>query len=110
MQRQIRLRVLLRRERTMWVAQCLEHDIAAQGPNIREAQRAFLTTLAAQVRSDLDRGREPLRGIPPAPEEYFRAFELSVPVGEPLEEKVPTETPPAYQIDALQGREFRVYG
>lgn len=98
------LRVLFKRGTQMWVAQCLEHDLAAQGPSLEEARVAFERTLAAQVQLDLSRGLTPLEGIPPAPQEYFRIFAEAEFLVQPRQEQ--GSVPPAYQIAAL--REFRL--
>jgi hypothetical protein len=103
----LRLRVLLRFETQMWVAQCLEHDIAVQGRSIPEAKRMFLATLRAQVRLDVERGKKPLEGIPPAPHEYEREFEEAEALKDEPEISLTSGVPPAYQIAALS-EEFRV--
>ena len=69
------LRVLLIPEGRFWVAQGIDKDIAAQGLDPDGARRAFLKTLAAQIRLDLERGREPLAAIKEAPDWYFQAYE-----------------------------------
>ena len=69
------LRVLLIPEGRFWVAQCIDHDIAAQGLDMDGARRAFLKTLSAQILADLGAAREPLSSIQPAPDWYFQAYE-----------------------------------
>ena len=66
-----RLRLLLLKEGTQWVAQCLEHDLAAQGPEIDDAVNAFVDLFAAKVIADAAAGREPLSSCKPAPAYYF---------------------------------------
>jgi hypothetical protein len=63
--------VLLHRDGNAWVAQCLEKDLAVQGPSVEEAKNRFLRTLSAQIQDDLLDGREPLSGLPQAPASYF---------------------------------------
>ena len=101
---ELSLRVLFKRASQMWVAQCLEHDLAAQGPSLETARIAFERTLAAQVQLDLSRGLAPLAGIPPAPQEYFQIFAEAEFQVQPLQEQ--GSLPPSYQIAAL--REFRL--
>jgi hypothetical protein len=94
-QHPILLHIVLLQEGEFWVAQALEYDIAAQGKDIKGAQRAFLRTLSAQVQLDIDNGRTPLEGIGPAPEWYFQAFTN----GRPLESFVrPPIAPAPYNI------------
>jgi hypothetical protein len=69
------LRVLLIPEGDFWVAQCIDHDIAAQGSDPDGARRAFLITLAQQIELDVAKNRVPLEAIKPAPEWYFTAYE-----------------------------------
>ena len=52
------------READYWVAQCLEHDIAAQGKTLPEVEDAFRKTVVGQIVLDLRKGREPLDSYP----------------------------------------------
>ena len=76
------LHVLLFKERVgpqdVWVAQCLEHDITAQGDTVREAQKDFERTVRGEIVLALEAGREPLAGIAPAPSRYQDLWELAV--------------------------------
>lgn len=63
--------VLLLKEGDQWVAQCLEHDIAAQGKEIDDALTAFAVIWRAQLLEDVNDGREPFSTSGPAPEHYF---------------------------------------
>src|SRR5262249_29907877 len=76
------LKVLLRKENRSWVAQCVDYDIAAQGETVRAAMSAFHRTLKAQVMLDIERGREPLKAIPAAPEVYAKQFDVAEPLRE----------------------------
>lgn len=68
------LHVLLIREGEYWVAQALDIDIAAQGRTQELAEKALISNLKAQAQLDVEHGREPFEGIPPAPPEYWDAF------------------------------------
>ncbi|HTY11807.1 MAG TPA: hypothetical protein VMF88_12135 [Bacteroidota bacterium] len=57
-----------------WIAQCLEHNIAAQGKNIQKAVEAFTKTFVGQVVLDVKYDRKPLEGIPKAPAMYWDKF------------------------------------
>ena len=58
------VRVLLWKEEDVFLAQCLEHDICVQAPDIETLQRRFEATIAAEG------GRGDLESIPPAPEDF----------------------------------------
>lgn len=65
-----------------WVVQCLEYDIAAQGPSLSEALGRLKTTIAAEM---AERGGS-LDAIPPAPQRFFDMRESAsapTPKGEP---------------------------
>ena len=63
--------VLLHRDGSAWVAQCLEYDLAAQAPTVEEAKNRFLRTLSAQILDDLLDGRRPLSRLGQAPQHFF---------------------------------------
>ena len=46
---QEKLRILLFEEDGTWAAQCLEHDIAAQGKTMEEAARCLAITIVAEL-------------------------------------------------------------
>ncbi len=96
--------ILLLKEE-IWSAQCLEHDIAAQGKTIDEALEELSILIAAEL-SVADESS--LKHVPPAPEPYWRAFrdalEVTAPRAFPV---VPLhEVPPAFMLPEF--RELRV--
>lgn len=56
--------VLLTEENGIYLAQCIEYDIAAQGSSIEKAKRAFEKTIVGQIILDIQYGKKPLEGIP----------------------------------------------
>lgn len=86
---EFKLSVLLFRGSEMWVAQCLDYDIAAQGKTITEAKEAFALTFAGQVFVDLHHGVAPLAGFAQAPREYWDRFKT----GERLADRQPIFIP-----------------
>lgn len=70
----LRLSVLLLHCEGMWVAQCLEHDLAAQGRSIAAAKDALARTIAGQVIVDVEHNQEPLATFSAAPAEYWAKF------------------------------------
>ena len=71
---EFKLNVLLLREGEMWIAQCLDYDIAAQGRTIAAAKQAFAHTFAGQVLVDVHNNVQPLQGFEQAPPEYWEKF------------------------------------
>ena len=71
----LRLSVLLLKEGESWVAQCLEHDIAAQGKTANDAKHALEKTIAGQGFLDLKSGVSPIVNIKPAPDYYRNLFD-----------------------------------
>ncbi len=65
------INVLLLCDQGIWVAQCLEHDIAAQGKTIKQAMKTFSKSFAGQVFMDVENGKQPLEDFTPAPVEYW---------------------------------------
>lgn len=54
-----------------WVAQALEHDIAAHGGDIEQAKVAFERTLSAYIQLAHKYQEEPLAKLVPAPRVFF---------------------------------------
>jgi len=56
-----------------WIAQCVEHDICAQGRDLPAVQRNMTAALVAECDYTVAKGGEPFAGIDPAPS-YFEAM------------------------------------
>ena len=96
-----KIRVLLFRDSDMWVAQCLEYDIAAQGKTLDEVQNRLKRTFVGQIILDVEMGKQPLQGIAEAPQMFFERFENC---GHRLKEATPftfDDIPPAYVVNAI---------
>lgn len=61
-------------DRSWWIAQCLEFDIAAQGDTLAEVQLEFQRVLAARVLSAKDLGVDPFEGVPQAPAPFWHRY------------------------------------
>ena len=108
------VRVLLARESGAWLAQALEHDIAAHGSTLAEAQVALCRAIASQIVVALHNGQEPLADFKPAPDVYWHHFrnaqKLAIDrmIYEPsasvdlLEPSVLESLPPAYIANDLR--------
>lgn len=91
------LYVLLLQEGDYWVAQCLQHDVAAQGRTPEEARLAFLRTLVGQIQLGL------LASTPAAPSSYWTLWGKAVAHQQPAPVEIPSDVapPPAYMISSL---------
>lgn len=86
------VKVLLLQEGDYWVAQGLEHDIAAQGKTIAAAKMAFERTFVGQIVVDVRSDKQPLEGIERAPQHYWDKFEHA----ERLAEQRPFQMPAGF--------------
>lgn len=75
MPEEIKARVILFPEADVWIAQCIEFDIAAQGRNREECAQRFVRQLEAEIELSVEKSGAPLAGIPPAPLFYVDMFE-----------------------------------
>ena len=105
-------RVLLFKEGDHWVAQGLEYDVAAQGRSREETKAAFQRTFIGRLLFDVERGREPLKGVERAPAQYWKVFAeltehektLSAPerIVSPEQSPAGIDVPPAFMISIIQ--------
>jgi len=68
------IRVVLFREGDMWVAQCVEYDIGAQGKDLADVVQRLQVTLNVEVQESIARNLPPFSGIDRSPsyiEEYW---------------------------------------
>jgi len=102
------LHVLLTRDSEAWSAQCLEHDIAAQGATHREAVSELACTIVGELALRAARGVEGLSDIPRAPDYYWKQFADSDPLSMPAPPlfRPDQSVPPAFMIPEF--REYRV--
>ena len=85
----------------VWVAQGLEHDIAAYGESIEQAKRAFERTVQGYFQLAAKYQQEPLASLQPAPDPFWSAWErVATKKTEALHSADPA-TPPAYVIQAI---------
>lgn len=88
------LRILFLKEGDKWAAQCLEHNIAAQGDTLPQAALSITNAIVAEmaVCRELNIG---LESIPKAHEVYWKLFESKE------SENLPSDVVPlplAYQV------------
>jgi hypothetical protein len=71
----VSMRVIVFKDDGQWVAQCLEHDIGAQGPDVDTLMTRLEVVLDAECKASLDKGEEPFKGIDPAPARFQQMWE-----------------------------------
>lgn len=71
----ITLRVVIFKDGALWVAQCLEHDIGAQAPDLDTLHDRFTVAVMSELRESLARHSAPLAGIDPAPKRFHQMWE-----------------------------------
>lgn len=110
--RHIMLSVLVSRDGPHWVAQALERDFAAHGPTQGDAIKALGHVILGHLRLTKPKGNaDPLADVPPAPEEFWEAWEAAD-LRREVEELIPGDNsiPPAYiaqavsTLDSMHGR------
>jgi len=69
------LRIVVYREGPAWIAQCLEHDIAAQAQTAHDLRERFDRTLVREADYTRRIHGEAFAGIGPAPQRFFDLFE-----------------------------------
>ncbi len=77
MSKRIEVSVVAFQQGELWVAQCVEYDIAAFSKTFTDLPRAFERAVAANICVNADLGREGLEGIPAAAKRYRDMFEAS---------------------------------
>lgn len=73
----IEVNVVAFQEGELWVAQCVEYDIAAFAKSLPELPRALERAVAANICANADLGRHALVGVPPAPPRFKQMFDQS---------------------------------
>ena len=97
------MRVLIVRQGSEYLAQGIDYDLTSQAPTEKQAILSFIRVFKARMKRDLELGREPLYGIPPAPQHFVDAWEeiqeepLAVePASDPH-----NDAPPTFVIHAI---------
>jgi hypothetical protein len=69
------VRVVVFREEDMYVAQCLEFDIATQAPDIEAVLDRLDLTIEAECQMSMEANGKPFDGIAPAPVHFHHLWE-----------------------------------
>lgn len=102
MTKRIEVNVVAFQEGDLWVAQCVEYDIAAFAKSLPELPRAFERAVAANLCANADLGRRDLESVPVSPPHFKAMFDAAQ-----LDVK-PTEKPTAGQRLPVTVRHLRV--
>src|SRR5689334_6392027 len=98
------IHVVLLREGDLYVAQCLEYDIAAQGETLDQVRLNFERALVGQICVDVHHDIKPLSKTPKAPAKYWKLWENAERLGDERPIYVPppsadeADIPPAYML------------
>lgn len=97
--KELHFRVLIypdtRTDGLVFIAKCLEYDIAVHAGSAEAALREFVDHVALRCQIAEKYGQSPFDGIPPAPERFHRAWDESGLKAEP-------STPPAWMLSSLK--------
>ena len=74
---QVSVRVVVFQEGDWVCAQCLEHDIAAQGKTLDDCLYELERLIVGHIAISIDNGLDPLRDLKPAPRRFWEWFERS---------------------------------
>ena len=66
---------VLFRDGDWWVAQCVEYDIATQAKKLDDIYYEIERVLVGHLVVANELNRKPFENIPPAPSEFFQAFQ-----------------------------------
>jgi hypothetical protein len=70
--------ILLFPDDGVWIAQCMEYDLNAQGETHEAALESLGRTMAAQAILDWDAGRTPFEDMPSAPAKYVKLYNAAM--------------------------------
>ena len=91
----LQVTVLLLQEQGKWVAQCLEHDVAAQADTLSGVKQAFVKALASQACVNIHHGKKAMEDVPQAPDFYFELFRKGMKIEKPA---LPQTTRPGVDV------------
>jgi predicted RNase H-like HicB family nuclease len=77
----IHIRAVLFHESGWWCGQCLEHDVATQARTIADLKAELIQAISIHADLAIERGHEPLAGLPKAPDRYFQMYDAFAKLG-----------------------------
>lgn len=95
-----RLDVVFFKDGDVWVGQCLQYDLAAQGGNLKECMQELGAVILGRILAATEGIIEhPFVGLPPAPERYWQQYRDGVKLSaeaSPLQQ--PEGIPPSFML------------
>lgn len=79
------LHVLVFKDDDLWIAQCLEYDIAVQARTIEELEENFVCSIIAHVMSSIEDKEAPFSTLPETPKEFWDMFQRAKQFRDPLQ-------------------------
>lgn len=76
--KKLQIKAVIFKEGDWWVAQCLEHDIAAQAKTPKDLAYEIQRTLIGHLIISKQEGITPFQNIPKAPDRYWNLFANSL--------------------------------
>jgi hypothetical protein len=101
---QLLISILLSNESGIYIAQCLEWDIAAQGLSTTEALQNFEGVFWARALRDWKNDRPLFSDLDPAPDEFWQLFRT----GFALRDAYPLKPPASVRITRAEAIEIRL--
>lgn len=77
----IHIRAVQFQESGLWCGQCLEHDVATQARTLADLKAELIQAISIHADLAIERGREPLAGLPKAPDRYFQMYDAFAKLG-----------------------------
>ncbi len=65
------IRVIAFQDGEQWVAQCLEHDISAQAPDLETLNARISLAIDLELKISMEKRTAPFAGLDPAPQHFF---------------------------------------
>lgn len=84
-----------------WIAQALEHDIAAHGRTIEQARVAFERTVQGYFQLAAKHHQEPLASLKAAPDTFWEAWKRVAHKDTERLRSTDPQAPPAYVVQAI---------
>ena len=94
------LRILIHVENDIWIAHCLDYDIASQGKGIDSALDSLENVMIGQMILDKENGHEPLARPGPAPQRYWDLYDKGTKLNKAVTFRLPDS--PASIVDDVR--------
>jgi hypothetical protein len=100
--KQIIINAIAFHDEGVWIAQCIEYDIAVSAETLPKLRRAFEQAVIANICVNEERGYSGLDGIPPAPSRFRDLFNSADNYLQPIKR---TQSPASTPVEI---RDFRL--